>query len=147
MTIEKQKLYDTLYMDIADRVACMSYAKRRKCGCVVVKGDQIISMGWNGTPSGDPNDCEDILPDGTMVTKPEVLHAEENALGKITKSTESSTGAVMYVTLSPCLICARRIKSSGIVEVVYKEYYVSATGGDGIEYLSTRNVKVRQIKY
>ena len=142
---DKQKKYDNLYMDIANRVSCMSYAKRKRVGCLIVKDGRIISMGWNGTPSGDPNDCEEITEAGQLVTKPEVLHAEANALFKLNRSTDSSTGATMYVTCSPCLLCAKQILSCGITEIVYKEFYVNSIG-DGIEFLKNRNVKVRPIE-
>jgi dCMP deaminase len=145
MNQEKQKRYDNLYMDIADRVACMSYARRKQVGCLIVKDGRIISMGWNGTPSGDPNECEHVLHDGSLVTKPEVLHAEANALSKLNRSTDSSAGATMYVTCSPCLLCAKQILSCGITEVVYKEYYVNSIG-DGIDFLKNRSVNVRPIE-
>lgn len=145
MSPEKQKRYDNLYMDIADRVSCMSYARRKQVGCIIVKDGRIISMGWNGTPSGDPNDCEIALDDGSLVTKPEVLHAEANALSKLNKSTESSIGATMYVTCSPCRECAKQILSSGITEIVYKEFYIN-TIGDGVDFLSRRNISVRRLE-
>lgn len=145
MNQQKQKRYDNLYMDIADRVACMSYARRKQVGCLIVKDGRIISMGWNGTPSGDPNECEHTLDDGSLITKPEVLHAEANALSKLNKSTDSSSGATMYVTCSPCLLCAKQILSCGITEVVYKEYYVNSIG-DGINFLKDRSVSVRPIE-
>lgn len=141
--MDKQKRYDNLYMDIAERVACMSYARRKQVGCVIVKDGQILSMGWNGTPSGDPNECEILQPDGSLTTKPEVLHAEANALSKLAKSTESSKGAVMYVTCSPCRECAKQILSCGITEIVYKEFYVNSIG-DGVDFLASRNVTIRQ---
>jgi len=149
MTIEQEKQlkYDTLYMDLASRVALMSYARRKQVGCIIIKDTQIISHGWNGTPSGDSNDCEHVLEDGTMITKPEVLHAEENALDKLTKSTFGSENAIMYLTVSPCLPCAKRIQNSGIKEVVYKEYYPQNSQGDGVPYLIGHNVKVRLFNY
>lgn len=143
MSSEKQKRYDHYYMDLADRTALMSYAKRKQVGCLIVKGDQIISYGWNGTPSGDPNDCEYVKEDGTLATKPEVAHAEDNALRKLIKSSENAIGAVMYITSSPCGICADRIQSAGVVEVIYKEYYVSASCGDGLERLHNKGIKTR----
>lgn len=146
MSDEKQKRYDNYFMDLATRTALMSYAQRKQVGCILVKGDQIISYGWNGMPSGDPNECEIKTEDGKLITKPEVSHAEDNTLRKLVRSNESSVGSVMYLTVSPCRICADRIKSAHIAEVVYKDYYVSASGGDGIPYLLKHGVKVRRLE-
>lgn len=146
MNEEKQKRYDHLYMDIASRVALMSQAQRKQVGCVIVKGHQIISYGWNGMPAGETNECEFVADDGTLKTKPEVSHAEDNALRKLVTSSENSVGAVMYLTASPCRICADRIKSAQIKEVVYKDYYVSATAGDGIALLQKDGIKVRRLE-
>ena len=117
--------YDRLYMDIAYRVAEMSHAERNKVGCVIVKGDRIISMGWNGMPSNMPNKCEvdegDEMCGGT--TRKEVLHAESNALMKLAKYGSSSDGATLYTTLSPCFDCAKLIIQSGIKSMVYGSEY------------------------
>ena len=120
---------DRLYMDIAARLALQSYSMRHKVGAVIVKDGSIIAEGWNGTPSGWDNLCEDhILTDDPTekvktVTKREVLHAESNALMKVAKSTQSSKGATLYTILSPCFDCAKLIVQAGIIRVVYREDY------------------------
>lgn len=126
-------------MDIAIRVSEMSYAQRKKVGCIVVKDGNILSMGWNGTPSGFDNTCEDVCEDGSLVTKKEVLHAELNCLAKMAKSTESSYGSTMYVTLSPCINCAKLMIQCGIKRVVYLEKYHN---DEGIDFLKEMNVDV-----
>jgi dCMP deaminase len=122
----KKEKYIKLYIDIATRIAEMSFAKRLHVGAVIVKKDNIISFGWNGMPSGWDNECEDVvtptLPylhgDGpTLKTKPEVLHAEQNALAKLAKSTESGDGATMFITHAPCIDCAKLVFQSGISSV------------------------------
>ena len=105
----------------------LSVAKRRQVGCLIVKDGQIISDGYNGTPHGFDNDCEFETRFG-LETKPEVLHAESNALTKLAKSTQSSEGATIYVTLSPCFDCAKLMIQSGIKRVVYLDEY-RITGG------------------
>ena len=120
----KSLRYDTLYIDICERISLMSFAKRAQVGAVLVKEENIISMGWNGMPSGFDNNCEDIDDtSGELVTKSEVLHAESNCLTKVAKSTQSSLGATMYITISPCMDCAKLIAQSGISRVVYKSFY------------------------
>jgi dCMP deaminase len=109
-------------MDIAHSVAKMSYAARAKVGCVIVKNDNIISMGWNGMPSGMSNECEELI-DNELVTKQAVLHAESNALMKLAKDGSSSDGATLYITLSPCFECAKLILQSGIKTVIYANEY------------------------
>ena len=120
----KEEKYHRLYMDIAYRVAEMSHAKRRKVGCVIVKDERIISMGWNGMPTGMPNLCEDYdTLRAVSTTKKEVLHAEANALMKLAKYGSSSNGATLYTTTSPCFECAKMIYQSGIKKLVYSEFY------------------------
>ena len=120
----KEDKYHRLYMDIAYRVAEMSHAKRRKVGCVIVKDERIISMGWNGMPNGMPNLCEDYdTLRAVSTTKKEVLHAEANALMKLAKYGSSSNGATLYTTTSPCFDCAKLIYQSGIKKLVYSEFY------------------------
>ena len=120
----KEEKYHRLYMDIAYRVAEMSHAKRRKVGCVIVKDERIISMGWNGMPAGMPNLCEDYdTLRAVSTTKKEVLHAEANALMKLAKYGSSANGATIYTTTSPCFECAKLIYQSGIKELVYSEFY------------------------
>lgn len=115
-----------------------SYCQRRKVGCLVVKGNMIISDGYNGTPSGFENVCED----DNNVTKPYVLHAEANAITKIARSGNSSEGATMYVTASPCIECAKLIIQAGIRRVVYADPY---RNDDGIELLRKVGIECVQL--
>lgn len=133
---------DHLYMDWAIRASQLSAAKRKKVGGALVKNDNVISYGWNGTPSGDDNNCEFII-DGEMVTKPEVTHCEMNVYGKLLDSPDpvSTRGSTLYLTLSPCFECAKLIKRAGTSEVVYLEKYRNE---DGIYFLQSRGVNVRQ---
>ena len=112
-----------------------SYCQRRKVGALIVKDKMIISDGYNGTPSGFENVCED----DNNVTKPYVLHAEANAITKIARSNNSSDGATMYVTASPCIECAKLIIQAGIKRVVYSEHYRLE---DGIELLKRAGIEV-----
>lgn len=127
MDLDKQLRYDSLYLDICKRIAKMSFATRAQVGALLVKDDNIISMGWNGTPAGFENTCEveesNNLGEIIKVTKPEVLHAESNCLTKVAKSTQSSEGSTMYITISPCMDCAKLIAQSGISRVVYEKFY------------------------
>jgi len=138
---DKKKRYVTLYMDIAERIAAMSYAKRLHVGSVLVKDDAIISYGWNGMPAGFPNDCEDWLANGEAKTKPEVLHAEANCLAKVAKSTNSSKDSILFVTHSPCMECAKLIYQAGVKSVFYKYKYRSE---NGLEFLKKWNIEVNQ---
>jgi dCMP deaminase len=131
------------YMDVAERFAELSSAIRLHVGAIIVKDDRIISIGYNGMPSGWHNDCEDVLEDATLKSKPEVLHAETNAIAKLAKSTESGDGAVLFVTHSPCLDCAKLIFQSGIRSVFYRNSYRST---DGTTFLEKSGVKVTQVK-
>tara|TARA_X000001382_G_scaffold42776_1_gene28826 strand:+ start:2457 stop:2897 length:441 start_codon:yes stop_codon:yes gene_type:complete len=141
-----QESLDKKYLQLTSSWAEMSQAVRRKVGCIIVKGTQIISDGFNGMPSGFDNNCEDkhILPSGTtgLVTKPEVLHAESNALMKLARSTNSSEGATMYLTCAPCFNCAKLIIQSGIVRVVYQESYTCL---NGVVLLQKANIIVEQM--
>ena len=110
---------DRTYMQMARIWGCLSRAKRAQVGCLIVKDDMIISDGFNGMPSGFPNDCEQ--PDGS--TSPEVLHAEANALTKLARSTSSGAGATLYSTVSPCVECAKLVIQVKISRVVYGELY------------------------
>lgn len=130
----KQKFIDA-YMDVAERFAQLSHAKRLQVGAVVVKDDRIISIGYNGMPTGWDNKCEDEH----FKSKPEVLHAESNAIAKLAKSSESGLGASIFVTHSPCIECAKLIYQSGISTVYYKDAYRSSAG---IEFLKKSKVKV-----
>lgn len=125
-------------MRLALDVAEASYCVRKKVGALIVHGDNVIAIGYNGTISGFPNVCE--LEDGT--TRPDVLHAESNAIAKCAKSSNSSNGAALYVTLSPCFECAKIIIQSGIKEVYYKEEYRNL---DGLNLLKQSKIYVQQI--
>jgi len=135
------------YMDVAERFAQLSSARRLHVGAIVVKDDRIISIGYNGMPSGWDNDCEDKVwtQDGnyTLKTKPEVLHAETNCIAKLAKSNESGMGATMFITHAPCLDCAKLIYQSGIGSVLYRNAYRD-TGG--ATFLEKSGVKVTQVK-
>jgi dCMP deaminase len=135
------------YIDVAERFAELSSARRLHVGAIVVKDDRIISIGYNGMPSGWDNDCEDKVwtqdGDYTLKTKPEVLHAETNAIAKLAKSTESGSNATMFITHSPCLDCAKLIFQSGISSVFYRDSYRSK---DGIQFLTKSGVTVTQIE-
>ena len=125
-------------MDIAERTAELSTAKRLKVGSIVVKNDRIVTIGYNGTPSGWTNECEDE----NYKTKPEVIHAEANAIAKLAKSTESGEGAVMFLTHAPCMDCAKQVYTAGISKVYYKNSYRST---DGIDFLNKCKVEVEQL--
>jgi len=132
---EKQRLLDQRYMRMARIWAENSYCKRRQVGALLVKNKMIISDGYNGTPSGFENDCEDEENN----SKPYVLHAEANAITKVARSHNSSEGATLYVTASPCMECAKLIIQAGIKRVVYGEQYRIA---DGIELLKRAGIEV-----
>lgn len=165
--------FDESYLKIADVWAQNSRAVRAKVGAIIVKDNMIISDGFNGTPAGFDNTCEveiecdvdwdehDSLDGGAaicmtynndcsrcphhkLITKPEVLHAESNAIAKLAKSHNSSDGATLYVTLSPCLECAKLIIQSGIKRVVYRDKYRNT---DGIDLLKRANIEVEQLTY
>ena len=131
---EKQRLLDNRYLRMAHIWSENSYCKRRKVGALVVKDKTIISDGYNGTPSGFENVCEDE----NNVTKPYVLHAEANAITKLARSTNSGEGATLYVTASPCIECAKLIIQAGIRRVVYGEKYRL---DDGLRLLQRAGVK------
>ena len=140
-------------MDVAERTSKLSYAKRLQVGAIIVKDDRIISVGYNGMPSGWDNNCEyedlefsdvmfgepPILVNKGLKTRPEVLHAETNAIAKVSSSTDSSTGATMFCTHAPCLQCAKLIYQSGIKNLFYKTMYREK---DGLEFLQKSNVNV-----
>ena len=134
---EKQLKLDHRYLRMARIWAENSYCKRRQVGALIVKDKMIISDGYNGTPSGFENVCEE-----NDVTKPYVLHAEANAITKIARSSNSSDGATLYVTASPCLECAKLIIQSGIKRVIYSEHYRLE---DGINLLKRAGIDVTYI--
>ena len=137
------------HMKAAEVYSQLSSARRLQVGCVVVKDNTIIGIGYNGMPSGWNNNCEDeitIEEDEKFIkglkTKPEVLHAETNALAKIARSTNSSDGATMFITHAPCLDCAKLVYQSGIKSVYYRNSYKNT---DGIDFLNKCNVEVTMI--
>ena len=132
---EKQNILDKRYLEMARIWGQNSYCIRRKVGALLVKDKMIISDGYNGTPAGFENICEDE----NNKTKPYVLHAEANAITKVAKSSNSSDGATLYVTTAPCLECAKLIIQSGIKRVVYGEMYRI---DDGIRLLERAGIEV-----
>jgi dCMP deaminase len=135
MKDNKQQLLDQRYMRMARIWAENSYCERRKVGALLVKDQMIISDGYNGTPSGFENNCEDE----NNMSKPYVLHAEANAITKVARSHNSSDGATLYVTASPCMECAKLIIQSGIKRVVYGEEYRIM---DGVKLLERAGIAV-----
>ncbi len=139
MSDPKQKKYDVTYLKMAQEWANLSYCERRKVGALIVKNNRIISDGYNGTPSGFENFCEDD--DG--YTKWYVLHAEANAITKVASSTQSCDGATLYITLSPCKQCSKLIYQAKIKRLVYAVQYKDTSG---IEFLKKAGVIVDHIK-
>ena len=135
---QKQLHLDLRYLRMARIWAENSYCQRRKVGALVVKDKMIISDGYNGTPSGFENVCEDE----NNVTHPYVLHAEANAITKLARSSNNSDGATLYVTASPCIECAKLILQSGIKRVIYAEKYRLT---DGIDLLERANIEVKYL--
>ena len=130
--------FDDKYLQMAAVWAKNSYCKRRQVGALLVKDKMIISDGYNGTPSGFENVCEDE----NGVTKPYVLHAEANAISKVAKSGNSSAGATLYITASPCIECAKLIIQAGFTRVVYKDEYRLL---DGVELLRRAGIEVEKV--
>lgn len=133
------------FATIAEETAKLSSAIKLQVGCVIVKDNRILSVGYNGTPSGWDNECEEVIkwPNGDikfLTTKPEVLHAEANALMKLCQSTESSEGATLFVTHTPCIECAKLIYQAGISQVYYINQY-DATKGCGQEFLEKAGIE------
>lgn len=151
----KEKRYNSLYIDLATRISNMSYAERLHVGAVIVKNDNIISFGWNGMPSGWDNNCEEVVdvdPNDIrynynnftkeLKTRPEVSHAEQNAIAKLAKSTESGLSATMFITHAPCLDCAKLIYQSGISSVLYRNTYRDIAG---VVFLKNSGIEVEQV--
>lgn len=138
MTENKQKKYDYAYLEMAKRWGQLSYCKRKQVGALIVKDRMIISDGYNGTPTGFENICEDE----ENYTKWYVLHAEANAILKVASSTQSCKGATLYVTLSPCRDCSKLIHQSGIIRVVYSIEYKDTSG---IEFLKKAGVQTEHL--
>ncbi len=132
---DKQELLDKRYLRMTRIWAENSYCERRKVGAIIVKNSMIISDGYNGTPSGFENVCEDE--NGS--TKPYVLHAEANSITKVARSNNSSDGSTLYVTASPCMECSKLIIQAGIKRVVFNELYRLA---DGVELLERAGIEV-----
>lgn len=144
----KQKWVNA-YMQAAEIFAGLSSARRLHVGCIVVKDDRIISIGYNGMPSGWDNNCEDeviVESDEKFIkalkTKPEVLHAETNAIAKLARSSESGLGADLFVTHAPCIDCAKLIYQSGISKVYYRNQYRNT---EGIDFLIKCNVQIENV--
>ena len=135
----KQDRLDRVYLKMAKEWSENSYCQRSKVGCLVVKNKTIISDGYNGTPSGFPNICENE----DNETVPTVLHAEANAITKLARSNNSSEGSTLYVTLSPCFECAKMIIQSGIVRVVYLEQYRKT---ESFQLFEEAGIEITQIK-
>jgi dCMP deaminase len=142
----KQKFIDT-YMDVAQRFSELSSAKRLQVGAIVVKEDRIISIGYNGMPSGWTNECEDYiqLSDDTIITKtkPEVIHAEANAIAKLAKSSESGDGSTMFLTHAPCIDCAKQMYAMGVESVYYRNSYKNT---DGLTFLEKCDIMVTKVE-
>lgn len=136
---EKQKKFDGAYMRMASVWAELSHCNRKKVGALIVKDRKIISDGYNGTPTGFENECEDE----EYRTKWYVLHAEANAILKIAASTQSCDGATLYVTMSPCRECSKLIHQAGIKRVVYRQGYSDT---EGLDFLRSAGVEVEQLE-
>ena len=135
-------LVNKAHMKVANAYAQLSTAKKLKVGCIIVKDNRVISIGYNGMPSGWSNECEETLrKEGNLVTKPEVLHAEANAITKVARSSESCEGATLYCTHAPCIECAKLIAQSGIKEVYYETPYL-ASKGSGLKFLVDCGIKL-----
>ena len=139
---EKQEAIDKRYLKMARIWASNSYCKRRQVGALLVKDKMIISDGYNGTPAGFENECEE----DNDTTKTYVLHAEANAITKVAKSNNSSEGSTLYITTSPCMECSKLIIQSGIIRVVYQEKYRITDGLDLLERAKIDLVHLPQIE-
>lgn len=141
----KQKYIDA-HMKVAETYASLSSARRLQVGAIVVKDNRVISIGYNGMPSGWDNNCEylqhRVAQEPLLKSKPEVLHAETNAIAKLARSNESGLGATMFVTHAPCLDCAKLIYQAGISKVYYRNTYRESFG---IDFLEKSSIDVEQI--
>lgn len=137
---EKQLRYDEAYMRMASEWAKLSHCNRKQVGALIVKDRMIIADGFNGSPTGFPNACEDD--DGQ--THWYVLHAEANAITKLARSNNSATGATLYITLSPCRECAKLIHQAGISRLVYRDEYKDS---QGLDFLRTAGIELVQLKH
>lgn len=138
--------FKTFYLDIAKRAAQLSYAKRLKVGCVIVRDHHVLGVSYNGMPIGWDNECEvtktDFDGNEYLKTKPELIHAEMNGILRLARSNESGIGAAMFCTHSPCIECSKGIFMSGIEEFYYEQEYRSR---EGISFLEKCGVKVEKI--
>ena len=139
-TEDKQEKYDQAYLRMAAEWGKLSYCKRKQVGAIIVKDRMIISDGYNGTPTGFENFCED----DEGYTKWYVLHAEANAISKVASSTQSCKGATLYITLSPCKECSKLIHQAGIKRVVFANAYKDASG---IDFLDKAGVEIMHLPY
>ena len=139
MTDNKQLKYDKAYLRMAVEWAKLSYCQRKQVGAIIVKDRMIISDGYNGTPTGFENFCED----DEGYTKWYVLHAEANAILKVAASTQSSKGATLYITLSPCQNCSKLIHQAGIIRVVYSKAYKDLSG---VKFLEQAGIEVAHVE-
>lgn len=139
MKEKKQNKYDKAYLRIAAEWSKLSYCKRKQVGAIIVRDKMIISDGYNGTPSGFENCCEDE----EGLTQWYVLHAEANAILKVARSTQTCENATLYITLSPCKECSKLIHQSGIKRVVYKDGYKDTSG---LDFLTRAGIEVAQIE-
>lgn len=139
MQKKKQLKYDRVYLRMAVEWSKLSHCRRRQVGALIVKGRMIISDGYNGTPTGFENFCEDE----EGYTKWYVLHAEANAILKVASSTQSCAGATLYITMSPCKDCSKLIHQAGITRVVY---YVDYKDNSGLDFLEKAGVEICQVK-
>jgi dCMP deaminase len=139
MTDNKQLKYDKAYLRMAKEWAKLSYCQRKQVGAIIVKDRMIISDGYNGTPTGFENFCED----DEGYTKWYVLHAEANAILKVAASTQSSKGATLYITLSPCQNCSKLIHQAGIIRVVYSKAYKDLSG---VKFLEQAGIEVAHVE-
>lgn len=141
----KQKWIEA-FIDTAERFAQLSSAKRLKVGAVVVKDNRIISIGYNGMPSGWTNECEEIIQHSddtiSLKTKDEVIHAEANAISKLARDGEAGSGSSMFCTHAPCVSCAKLIYGAGITKVYYRDSYKDEVG---LEFLAACNIELEQV--
>jgi dCMP deaminase len=141
----KQKWINA-FMDTAERFAQLSSAKRLQVGAVVVKDERITSIGYNGTPAGWDNNCEELVhriaEEPILKTKPEVIHAEANAISKLAKSSESGAGSSIFITHAPCVECAKLIYGAGIKRVYYRNSY---RNDDGLDFLYKCNIETEKV--
>ena len=143
MTKKRQEQYHQYFMKVAEDTAQLSHARRSKVGALIVLDNRILTQGHNGRATGCDDNCEIENPDGTLTTRPDVIHAEANALYFCAKNGLKTDGTTLYTTLSPCVQCSLGIIQAGIKEVYYRTPYRDTSG---IEFLRKNNIKVEQLK-